>query len=126
MAENPLNWNDVQRVIDAALRKHRTDMESGVVGWSDVMYIYNALVASGYLIDQRNESGNWGDDPVELKRIIAMFESRDMHFCQELADLRWTLHEYRRICPEEMSKEAERLARKRRADIAALKVEKAP
>lgn len=49
--ENPLCWNEIEKTIDAAIRVHQEDMDEGVIGASDVRYIYDALLAKGYIND---------------------------------------------------------------------------
>lgn len=47
--ENPLSWNDIEKTIFAAMVAHNKDMADGLVGASDVRYIYDALKNKGYL-----------------------------------------------------------------------------
>lgn len=52
--ENPLEWNNVEKVINAALEQHRKDLGEDIIGASDVRYIYNALRDHGFLKDEYN------------------------------------------------------------------------
>lgn len=47
--ENPLSWNETQCAINEAMQNHDDDVGRGLVGASDVMYIYNALLTRGLL-----------------------------------------------------------------------------
>lgn len=63
MAENPLTWDIVERTIARAKEEHREAMKAGIVGWTEVKVIAEALREAGLCppYDPSTCRKEWGD-----------------------------------------------------------------
>lgn len=53
--ENPVSWTKAHVVIDDALHAFEVSEKSGLIGGSEVNYVYHALKNAGYLLPEGSE-----------------------------------------------------------------------
>ncbi len=52
--ENPASWNKTQKLIAEAIHEHTIDMNSGIIGFSQIIYIYRKLKENNLLKEEYN------------------------------------------------------------------------
>lgn len=56
MAENPADWNRAEKIISETIHDHEEARAAGMVGFTIVKRIANALRAAGYKIEDEDHT----------------------------------------------------------------------